>query len=72
MPFIFGKVKRFTPTIHELKVFQGDSEHVDEAHKMNEAITHLQRWPERLEGTEKFLVSKLLNISLPLMPFPML
>lgn len=69
-PFVFGRIKDVKPTIHELKVFHGQKEEKDEAARLNEKILHIKQWPNSLEGVEKYIVSNMLNISLPLLPFP--
>ena len=71
-PFVFGRIKNVTPVIHELKVYNGHEAVEDEAHKLNEHIMNLRQWPNSLQGIEKTIVSNLLNISVPLLPFPSL
>ena len=70
VPLIFGRINDFSPNIHELKVFAGDIEVVDEADALNRAImeakTH-EFWENPvLQPVFEFFFGH----TIPLAPFP--
>ena len=49
-PFVFGKIVDVTPVIHELKVYEGETERADEAERLNNSIMHIKSLPDSLLG----------------------
>lgn len=66
---IFGKIKRFDPKVHEIKVYQDDNE-TDEADSINEQIKNMKDFSSNLPETLRPIYNKLLDQGIPLIPFP--
>jgi hypothetical protein len=72
LPFFFGKIKKLTPKVSQLLVYDGELVNADEAKYLNEVLEHLSDLHNRLDGIPKMIIDWFRNLSIPIMPFPLL
>merc|ERR1712118_368095 len=70
LPFIFGKVIEFEPTIKELKVFKGEREQLDEADFLNKKILNMRTDKFWDDPKIKPIVELIFGHKIPVAPFP--
>ena len=72
MPFVFGRIKDFIPTVKELKVFKGDEEMLDEAKVLNKKINEVRNKQKFFESNPllKIAMETLFGNTIPLFPYP--
>ena len=72
LPFFFGKIKKLTPKVSQLLVYDGELVNADEARYLNDVLEHLSELHNRLDGVPKMIIDWFRNLSIPIMPFPLL
>lgn len=70
VPLIFGRVLRFTPSVHELKVFKGRQQIHDEAAALNDAIVAAQTHEFWENPYLRPVLELFYGHTLPIAPFP--
>ena len=69
MASVFGKILRFDPKVHEIKVFQ-NGELTNESDMLNEKISNWKKIPDDLPAALKVVYDKVTDQGIPLVPFP--